>query len=343
MACRRRPLLLASLAFVLRRCRGRQEENKKQKKDALRKIFTQERKERGEWGNIFRELSNDDQKYYYRHLRMNREHFEHLFNLVDPLIAKQDTNYRKSKPAKKRLVITLRYLAEGCSQQALSLGFRVGKSSVSKILKEVCEVLYTVLATHYLRPPLTEEEWKQKSSEFLNLWNMPHVGAIDGKHVATECPKNTGSLCHNYKGFFSQVLLAVCDAKYKFIFIDIGQYGSKNDSAIIKNLELGRRLESYSLNIPSEDIADKYYFKDGEPFILSYYMVGGEIFQVKDYLMRPYPGTRSGKLPIDQAVFNYRFSRAKHIKKNLLEFLLLDGNCSAHLFVLIKKILRVIY
>ena len=274
---------------------------------------------------------------------MNREHFEHLLNLVDPLIAKQDTNYRKSKPAKKRLVITLRYLAEGCSQQALSLGFRVGKSSVSKILKEVCEVLYTVLATHYLRPPLTEEEWKQKSSEFLNLWNMPHVGAIDGKHVATECPKNTGSLCHNYKGFFSQVLLAVCDAKYKFIFIDIGQYGSKNDSAIIKNLELGRRLESYSLNIPSEDIADKYYFKDGEPFILSCYMVGGEIFQVKDYLMRPYPGTRSGKLPIDQAVFNYRFSRAKHIKKNLLEFLLLDGNCSAHLFVLIKKILRVIY
>ena len=161
MACRRRPLFLASLALVLRRCRGHQEESKKQKRRfRVRKIFTEERKERGEWENIFRELSNDDQKYYYRHLRMNREHFEHIFNLVGPLIAKQDTNYRKSIPAKKRLVITLRYLAEGCSQQALSLGFRVGKSSVSKILKEVCEVLYTVLATHYLRPPLTEEEWK---------------------------------------------------------------------------------------------------------------------------------------------------------------------------------------
>ena len=32
------------------------------------------------------------------------EHFEYLFNLVGPLIAKQDTNYRKSTPAKKRLV-----------------------------------------------------------------------------------------------------------------------------------------------------------------------------------------------------------------------------------------------
>ena len=76
---------------------------------------------------------------------------------------------------------------------------------------------------------------------------MPHViGAIDGKHVAMECPKNTGSIYHSYKGFFSQVLLAVCDAEYKFIFIDVGQYGSTNDSAVSKDSNLGRRLESYS-------------------------------------------------------------------------------------------------
>ena len=82
---------------------------------------------------------------------MNPECLEHLFNLVGPLIAKQDMNYRKVIPAKKCLVITPCYLAEGCSQQALSLGFRVGKSTV-------CEALYTVLATRYLQPTSTEEE-----------------------------------------------------------------------------------------------------------------------------------------------------------------------------------------
>ena len=53
MACRRRSLLLASLALVLRQCKRRQEENKKQRKRFwVRKIFTGERKERGEWGNL---------------------------------------------------------------------------------------------------------------------------------------------------------------------------------------------------------------------------------------------------------------------------------------------------
>ena len=32
--------------------------------------------------------------------------------------------------------------------------------------------------------------------------------------------------------------------------------------------------------------------------------------------MRPYLGTRSGKLPIDQAVFNYRLSRASRVIEN---------------------------
>ena len=146
---------------------------------------------------------------------------------------------------------------------------------------------------------------------------MPHViGPINGKDVATKRPKNTGSLYQNYKGFLSQVLIAVCDTKYKFIFIDVGQYGSTSDSTILKNSELGRCLKLYSLNIPSENIADKNYFKDGEPFISLYYMVDDEIFQLKDYLMHPYPGTRSGKLPTDQAVFNYQLSRARHVIEN---------------------------
>ena len=104
----------------------------------------------------------------------------------------------------------------------------------------------------------------------------------DGKHVAVECPKITGLLYHNYKEFFSEVLYAACNPNYKLIFIDVGQYGCTSDSAVLRNSELGRRFESFSLNIPSEDLADENNFKDGEPFILLYYMVRADIFQLKD-------------------------------------------------------------
>ena len=83
----------------------------------------------------------------------------------------------------------------------------------------------------YLRPPKNQQEWILISKEFEERWNFPHcIGAIDGKHIAMQCPKNTGSLYHNYKGWFSIVLMAVCDASYNFLLVDIGQYGSSNDS-----------------------------------------------------------------------------------------------------------------
>ena len=90
---------------------------------------------------------------------MSPERFEHLFLMVASLITKQDTNYRKCIPARKRLVITLRYLAEGFSQQALSMTFQVGKSTACKIIKEVCDAIYEA----YLCPPSTEDEWMQIS------------------------------------------------------------------------------------------------------------------------------------------------------------------------------------
>ena len=43
---------------------------------------------------------------------------------------------------------------------------------------------------------------------------------------------------YNYKNFHSTVLMAMCDAKYKFIYVDIGHYGRDNDASIFGQSEV---------------------------------------------------------------------------------------------------------
>ena len=135
----------------------------------------------------------------------------------------------------------MRFLVSGDSQVSLSYLFRMGKKSVSRIVSETSEAIIQVLLQDYMSPPETEEQWKNIAQEFGDLWQFPHVvGAIDGKHVVIEAPAKSGTLYHNYKGTFSIVLLAVCDAKYNFTLVDVGQYGSNNDSGVLAQSKISR-------------------------------------------------------------------------------------------------------
>ena len=127
----------------------------------------------------------------------------------------------------------------------------MGKKSVSRIVSETSEAIIQVLLRDYMSPPETEEQWKNIAQEFGDLWQFPHVvGAIDGKHVVIEAPAKSGTLYHNYKGTFSIVLLAVCEAKYNFTLVDVGQYGSNNDSEFLAQSKISSSFENNTLNLP---------------------------------------------------------------------------------------------
>ena len=104
------------------------------------------------------------------------------------------------------MVVTIRYLATGDSQQSQSFNFRLGKSTVCQIIKETCDGIWNALNETFLYAPQKKEDW-----------NFPNCfGVLDGKHVEMECSKSQGSTCYKYKGFHSLVLLEVCDANYCF-------------------------------------------------------------------------------------------------------------------------------
>lgn len=162
----------------------------------------------------------------------------------------------------------------------------------------------------YLKFP-TKDEFRTISNEFYEKWNFPNcVGAMDGKHVRIQAPKNSGSEYYNYKNYFSVVLFAICDANYKFTYVDIGGYGSDSDSGMYSSSHIGAALNEGMIDLPEpeplpnlRESAFKYPFQ----------FVGDEAFPLKPYLARPYGGRT---LNVERRIFNYRLSWARRVIEN---------------------------
>lgn len=99
------------------------------------------------------------------------------------------------------------------------------------------------------------------------------------------------------------MLLAISDADYKFVYIDVGSFGKDADSTIFERTEFFKKLENNELNIPTSQP-----LPGTENLILPYIFVGDEAFSISQHIMRPY----SGKIFVEEKrIFNYRLSRAR--------------------------------
>lgn len=199
------------------------------------------------------------------------------------------------------------YLAHGPDIPFLSWSFKIGESTSRGIIHEVCDVLWAELKGEFL-PELTTADWARNASQFYQLWNLPNCcGAVDGKHVKIECPPNSGSQFFNYKGDHSINLMAVCDANYKFLSVDVGAYGGHSDGGVFASSEFGKRLFDGSLNLPPAACLPNSTIE------IPHYIVGDAAFPLKPNLMRPFPGKL---LPPIRENFNNRLSRARRTIEN---------------------------
>lgn len=129
--------------------------------------------------------------------------------------------------------------------QSIAWSYKLGKSTVRKIILETSEILWNLLSPTYVSEP-NESQYKDIAAEFNRKWNIPCcVGAIDGKHISIKSPANSASMFFNYKKFFSVVLMATCDANYTFTSVNIGGYGSQNDAGIVENYRMFKQTTIY--------------------------------------------------------------------------------------------------
>ncbi|XP_049880381.1 putative nuclease HARBI1 [Pectinophora gossypiella] len=241
-------------------------------------------------------------------LRMNSSEFEFLLNLVGKNIAKQDTNWRKSINYTERFAVTLRFLATGCSYGSLGDVFKISHQLISMIIPEVCEALVEGLQ-EYLHMPTSAQEWLQVANKFFNLWNFPHcLGSIDGKHVAIQKPIGSGSEYYNYKGFYSVVLLALVDAEYNFLYVNIGCQGRITDGGVFANTLLRKKIIERNLNLPRDCPLP------GRTTPVPYVFVTDDAFPLEKHLLKPFLGPQDNNTK--ERKFNYRTSRARRTVEN---------------------------
>lgn len=89
------------------------------------------------------------------------------------------------------------------------------------------------------------------------------------------------------------VLLAMCDASYKFTFVDAGGRGRRSDGGLYDRSQLGERLQTGKLKVPP-----------GSNMPTPFVIVADDAFPLCSNIMKPFKGWF---LPDEQNIFNYRW------------------------------------
>ena len=127
---------------------------------------------------------------------------------------------------------------------------------------------------------------------------LPHYwGTRYGKHITIKKSTKSEREYYNCKGFFSLVLLALDDAEYRFLWVDVGSIGSK----------LRLNIEDGTLGLPPSELLGQ-----GGPD-LHYFLLGDNAFSLMPWTVKPYSRRQ---LTREERIANYRISRGGRVVEN---------------------------
>ena len=112
----------------------------------------------------------------------------------------------------------------------------LAESTVCQILVEVSNAIVEELWSETVDRhfPKSDEDFKEKLLDMVAEWELPYAfSGIDGSHLPIKCPNGGQEVMKqycNFKNFCSVVLLALVDAKYRFIWASLGAPLNTHDS-----------------------------------------------------------------------------------------------------------------
>ena len=257
-----------------------------------------------------------------------------MVHRITPAVIKQDTRLRKALSVGLKLAITLRFLATGNTYTSLGFSFRTSKSAISKFVPPVCKALIAAYKNEVMRCPTMPEEWNEVASHFSKRWNYHNCGgALDGKHVAIRRPDHARSQYFNNKKFHSVILLALADAQYRFLYVDVGAEGGAGDAGTWWRCNLHTAIEAKKIGFP----ADNKLPSDNTKVPL--HIVGDNAFSLQTWLMKPF--AHLSQLHHER-VCSYRLSRARRTVENAFGLLQMRWRVFGTTIQLRPKVVRII-
>jgi hypothetical protein len=104
--------------------------------------------------------------------------------------------------------------------------------------------------------------------------------------------------------------MGIVDANFRFIFVDIGGWGSESDGGNWSRSELGKSWMEDRLGVPLPRPLPR------SNIMLENFIVADAAFPAKVNIMRPYTKPKTRGFTDTERVFNFRLSRARRVVEN---------------------------
>ncbi|XP_077531229.1 uncharacterized protein LOC144143334 [Haemaphysalis longicornis] len=230
--------------------------------------------------------------------------FRYLVESCRSSLERQTTVMKDPISVEKRVAVGLYRLCSTAEDRTIAHLFGIGRSTVNVLFREFCAVVITILEDDWVGmvPP---DGMAAHMREFHAVTGFPKaVGALDGCHFPVSPPKESATDYYNYKGWYSMILLALVDHRYRFRYVNVGSPGGCHDAGVYGASNLCR-------TVGSEDFSSPVALMGGTevpPIILC-----DEAFPLGAHLQKPYAHAASDS---KEATYNYNLSKTKRIVEN---------------------------
>ena len=148
--------------------------------------------------------------------RFGRESIQYITNLIETDLRRKTNRSHALRPI-DQVLIALRFYASGNFLQVINDTVGVDKSTVSRAVHDVSQLL-SAKQSMFIKWPTTAAVINENKNGFYRRRRFPGIiGCIDGTQIRIIAPSKNESDFVNRKGFHSINVQGVCDHKGKFL------------------------------------------------------------------------------------------------------------------------------